>query len=402
MKKIIISLIILISLSAQGSAFSKKNDLGIRKFSNNTYTSAKGYGGSASFSNGASNYLNSATWTYNKYTLLEFFMASANSQITTSNSESTLSDFSINTIGWISQIMDTTLTIGIVINPFLENKGQFFEVQESSLDTNIGNFSNYINYEGGINEAKFAIAYEFSPKLRLSIDALYYFGSLNQQQKFSTDGSESWIETVDELKTTYYGLTTGLNAHYMINYSNYISASIHLPKKLDSKTVLVRTVQDTFDEFRLEDNKDIEIPLKFSFGYFGELTDNWMLSSDYLYEAWNGKYVALNKINVGIEKQASQKVFDSFWERSIFFLGTYYYNEAFKFNNDGNKAENVNNLGFTIGYSAPFNQNQNRFTLSFNYGKRGSLDKNGLSENIFRVNVGLSLQELWYQPEIED
>ena len=52
--------------------------------------------------------------------------------------------------------------------------------------------------------------------------------------------------------------------------------------------------------------------------------------------------------------------------------------------------------------SIPFNYGANNLSMSFSYGKRGSDALNGVSENVMKFNIGLSVGELWYRRLSED
>ena len=94
---------------------------------------------------------------------------------------------------------------------------------------------------------------------------------------------------------------------------------------------------------------------------------------------------------------ASKQTFESVLKRSRYSFGLYYYTENFLINKN-----KVKNFGISAGMSIPFNYGANNLSMSFSYGKRGSDALNGVSENVMKFNIGLSVGELWYRRLSED
>lgn len=404
--KLLISLLLLsMTLFSQtSSAFSKKNSLGLKQNNNSIFLSAKGNAGLSSYNALMINPSNSATWVHNPYTLLDFSVRSSSTNVDANSQKVTFSNTSLGGINWVSQVMDSTLSIGMTLSPYLSRNGSFLDQQESvGLDTFNLNLTFFNEYEGSISEFKFGTAYKFSSKLSLSADLLYYFGSLNREAKIAENGSSILVQSNEKIENAYYGFTFGLNALYQItddlNIALQFSPSTRLNR--DSEGIIVTT--SNVDSYDITDGNEIEIPSKFAIGLGKTIKNFGKLYADYHVEDWALNNTKSSAFHIGYESFASKKPFDPLLKKTMFFMGAYYYNEAFNYNYLENaQAESVQNMGFSAGTSIPFNANRNFFSFALSYTKRGDSSKNGVSESIFAFNIGISLGEWWYLPEIDD
>lgn len=57
----------------------------------------------------------------------------------------------------------------------------------------------------------------------------------------------------------------------------------------------------------------------------------------------------------------------------------------------------INNFGITFGLGLPLGRNLSNLNLGFELGRRGTTKANLVEESYFKLNVGLSLNDRWFQ-----
>ena len=57
----------------------------------------------------------------------------------------------------------------------------------------------------------------------------------------------------------------------------------------------------------------------------------------------------------------------------------------------------INNFGITFGLGLPLGADFSNLNVGFELGRRGTTDANLIEESYFKVNIGLSLNDRWFQ-----
>jgi hypothetical protein len=397
MKQIVILFVFISSAFAGGSGFSIKSPFGNKRFTGAIYSFAKGYAGIASYDPRFINPMNSATWVENRMTSIDFSVEGDFNAVTSSGQTTGMNNVALSSINWVSHVIDSTMSIGFSFSPYLERNGQYTEHRNFQIDTSETNIQFFKDYSGVISEMKFGIAYRVQPKLAISLDALYYFGSLNVEYKFQESGTSVFNRSAEKVERTYYGLTFGVNALYTYDEKTTFALQFSPSVKLTSEAEGVTSIAGRIDNYKLASDTPLEIPTKFNFGVSRKMSNRVSMQFDLRYENWNFVDQTTLGYHLGLETSGSADPQASFFERCKYFVGSYFYNEAYKVN-----GNDVNNIGLTSGISVPFNNGMNFFMLGLSYSKRGNESDNGIEDSVFKLNLGLSLHEFWYEPESEE
>ncbi|MCB0278777.1 MAG: hypothetical protein KDD94_04700 [Calditrichaeota bacterium] len=370
-----------------------------RRFGGSTYQQALGYGGLASYRNGIINIKNPASWVEQRLTIFEFNLASYSRSLSSNSANTSYQSTNFEGLNWVSSVKDSTLSIGFTLSPFQDqhvsilNKLTDYPLDaEHTLDAN-----QYINLGGSINQFSFGAAYRANDQWFLGLSVDYYSGSLSSEVKLEQVNS-SFINYNVKVSTTAYGLNFGLSTLYRVNDQLSVAAFFS-PKntvKTSVKEVVTIRNQENIETKSVSD--PFHLPQRLSLGLNWKFEDSGNIYLDYDNEDWDQSAKSLNKFSLSYQSTASSNVFDSFIERTNFMLGAYYYNDVFGTLN----GEDINVFGFTAGAAIPFSFNRNHLFISAGYAKRGSISKNNFDESIFTINIGFSVGDFWYQPEIED
>ncbi len=270
-----------------------------------------------------------------------------------------------------------------------------------------------INYEinhigtGGLSQGLPGLSY--SPLRGLSIGASvgYLFGS--------TDKSE--VMTVQSLSTlaasggtiTANVTASGALGTFGLYYDNFgAAAEVLRPLSLGlvfSTRASLNTEESTSYLYVAERdtssliNGKFVIPEAYGVGLAYQVSDRYAVAADYFTQPWgNAEFddvVSADlrnsyRISVGAERAGSKDNTARWLDRIICRLG-------FTYNATYVQVDNhpVNAWGITAGLGLPFS-GESRMNIGFEYGRRGTTENGLIRDNIFRVNLSLTISELWF------
>ena len=236
------------------------------------------------------------------------------------------------------------------------------------------------------------------------------FGSVNKKETIETSVQSLYV-TQNENYTRML-LNTG------IQYSKKISSKLNLLtsftfspetkfKNTNDRVIATVTYSNSGSEasFDVSDVVTTKInminPSKFSFGAGIGKSKTWLIGTEITFTE-NQKLV--NRFPL---------TSNAFYENSTrFALGGYYipkydsfssyfnrvtYRAGFRYENSGLvlRNESINDYGMTFGLGLPVGLS--KINLGFEYGKKGTTAQNLIQENYFNINVGFSLNDLWFR-----
>jgi long-subunit fatty acid transport protein len=260
--------------------------------------------------------------------------------------------------------------------------------------------------EGGISKAYIGTSYKLPADFSIGAAFDYYFGEINYKSTTKYGNSDyTNAEFKKGIKPAGVGGTFGiispdLNSFFKLDKLSDIklgvSTSIFGNLKTDSLYTSVSSIsEDTITKSRV----DVTVPARINIGLAFKINTKYLVALDYSTQAWsnykfNGNTSSelrnFNKFSAGFEyRQGREKGF-SFWKNVILRGGFSYEQTQYKINDAG-----INALLFSLGASFPLSY-ENTIDIGFTYGMRKSSDENLYKENFLRLNVGLSLGDIWF------
>ena len=75
------------------------------------------------------------------------------------------------------------------------------------------------------------------------------------------------------------------------------------------------------------------------------------------------------------------------------------YRAGFRMDKTGMIINNkdINNFGITFGFGLPMRGSFSNLNLGFEFGRQGTKHKELIEETYFKVNLGLSLNDIWFR-----
>lgn len=313
---------------------------------------------------------------------------------------------------------------------------------ENLQKTPIDSIESLYEGSGGLNQVFMGLGKRWN-NFSIGINAGYDFGKKDISTKtiFHND-TVLYYKSDQNVNTAFWGLffnpgisyniklneVAGKNNSYKDVYFLKLGAAATLRRSLNANTsTTVRTFNydqnggtGTIDTvyFNKDQKGKIDLPLTWNAGFMfskkyavGELATatKWAFGADYTVGKWNeyrfyGKPDQVNDswmVHAGTEFVPSL-LSSNFWSRSTYRVGAYAGKDYI--NADGNE---YNIKAITLGFG--FNvrrwtsyDNQSTFiNTAFEFGKRGS-NVNNITENFFKLSVGLSLADLWFTKQKYD
>ncbi|HET8736778.1 MAG TPA: hypothetical protein VFM69_09265 [Pricia sp.] len=269
---------------------------------------------------------------------------------------------------------------------------------------------------GGLNQVYFSVGYEFLKNLSVGITANYNFGRIERLWQQSTENVQFGA------KDLRVSRINGFDLNYALNYTPAIDEKHTFVTSLRINTQANLSARNTrqIGSFSLTTGEDIEIinvnlaarglkeagvkiPTTTTLGIgYGE-NMKWFLGVEYSFqELGDLSYNFLQFDNVMYEN-ASTLAFGGFYtpNRSSFqsYFNRITYRAGLRLEKTGmiiNETE-INNFGITFGLGLPLGNSLSNLNLGFELGRRGTTSADLIEESYFKVNVGLSLNDQWFQ-----
>ena len=279
-----------------------------------------------------------------------------------------------------------------------------------------GEVSNFFEGEGGLNRLYASIGFEPIKNLSFGITANFNFGTLEYQRIQSVEGVQFGTLDNRESKINGYDFKYALNYNPTIKdkYTLYTSVLVNTQGNLTSENTQtlgsfslvtgnnVEVVDVDLDASNLR-NTELKIPTRTTFGLgFGE-NKKWFLGAEYSFQQmgdFENTFLGLDNIDYG---DANTYALGGYWIPDYRSLTGYFnritYRAGLRYDVTGMTINNkeINNFGITFGLGLPLGADFSNLNVGFELGRRGTTDANLIEESYFKVNIGLSLNDRWFQ-----
>jgi len=285
--------------------------------------------------------------------------------------------------------------------------------------------TNRYNGQGGVNRAFLGFGYKITDKLSFGVDMNYNFGNIqNSAIEFVYDDEGNLIQyqSRETNRSDLSGLNFNLGLTYktMINEKLELQAGVTYSPTSDLSSINERSfatiVINAFSgqEFVINEfDGDLEaaglaetnltLPSRISFGAGIGDPVKWFLGAEYtrqntsqfanpIVSIENSTFENASNISVGGFFIPDYNSFGSYWKRVTYRAGFYAENTGIVIND-----ESVNEFGISFGVGLPVGNVFSNANLGFEFGRRGTTNRNLIQENFLSLKVSLSLNDRWFQ-----
>ncbi|MGB5821411.1 MAG: hypothetical protein WBG90_18140 [Saonia sp.] len=291
-----------------------------------------------------------------------------------------------------------------------------YNVLTETVDQNQDSVRSVFAGEGGLNRVYLSIGYELSKNLRLGATTNLNFGTLENRIIQTVDNVQ--FGTSDRRESRVNGLDFNFAANYTPTvkdkYTLYTSVTVNTQANLTSKNTQqigsflvdtgldVEVIDVNLDAQNLR-NTELKIPTTTTFGLgFGE-DKKWFLGGEYSFQglsSFTNDFISID--NLTYEDASSfafggyfipdYSTFSGYFKRITYRAGVRYEQTGMMIND-----KEINNFGITFGLGLPLGGSFSNINLGFELGRRGTTAADLIEESYFNVNIGLSLNDRWFQ-----
>lgn len=272
---------------------------------------------------------------------------------------------------------------------------------------------------GGLHQIYFGVGWRPIKYVSIGINASYLWGEY--ERSIVNDYSDSWVNSLSKYYTaeiTSYKLDFGLQLILPLNRSNRVTlgATYSPGHKLgaDPECLVISTNSSTSvsDTTSYSISNGLEIPDMMAFGFMWEHKNRLRIGVDYSLQKWGKtstpEYVVVNEVpyyrlnddfyedrhkwTVGGE-YCKNEYSRKFIDRVRFRAGASYATSYYKING----ADGPDEISVSAGFGVPIvNNYNNRSILNVSVQWARQSAKNMITENTFRINVGITFNERWF------
>ncbi len=302
---------------------------------------------------------------------------------------------------------------GLGLKPF---SSVGYEVFQESTNTNGSTVRNEYAGTGGLNQVFLSLGYEVTNNLHLGATMNFNFGTLENSRVQSVESVQFGTSQIRESKVNGYDFVYGftyapkIKDKYTLFTSLVVNTQVNLlsenREEIGSFSQATGTEIETLTvdlEAQGLKNTELKIPTITTLGLGFGKDKKWFLGAEYSFqqlstfenaflEIQNQEYTDASAMAVGGYFVPDFASFDNYLKRITYRAGLRYDMTGIVVN-----EKEIDNLGITFGLGLPLGGSFSNVNVGFEWGKRGTTAADLIEEKYFKVNIGLSLNDRWFQ-----
>lgn len=276
--------------------------------------------------------------------------------------------------------------------------------------------TNIFSGEGDLTKVYYSIGYQIIKDVSLGVTINYNYGTLSNERLQQIEDVQ--FGTFDRRSSEI----NGFDFNYALLYTPQIKEdhTLHASVRVNTQGNLVSKNERNIGSFSIATGGNIEnidvnldannlrntefkIPTTTTLGVGYGKDYKWFLGAEYSFQGLSSfENPFLGTDNV-VYNDASSIAFGGFLTPDARSLDNYFkrvtYRAGVRLDRTGMVVNDVdiNNFGITFGLGLPLGRSFSNLNVGFELGRRGTTRANLIEESYFKVNVGLSLNDRWFQ-----
>lgn len=249
---------------------------------------------------------------------------------------------------------------------------------------------------GGLNAMSIAVSWSPIKNLSIGLKGMAAFGKITERWRVRFDDGAAFTSTYDKLSTHYEGIgfTTGVLYR---PFSWWILGAVYRSNlELDSETDILHIYTNPAEAVG-----SYTYPGYLGVGTTFIIRNKYIVGFDYRRTDWTKTAVndiyspqtsTANAFAFGFEKAPDANPFAKYLKRIPIRLGV-----NFKpYSSLDQNGNTINESWLTFGLGLPLFRNASHIDIALGIGKRGSVEKNGIEDNLLRLTLSLTGGERWF------
>ncbi|WP_452229753.1 MULTISPECIES: hypothetical protein [unclassified Lacinutrix] len=288
------------------------------------------------------------------------------------------------------------------------------------------NITNKFSGDGGVNRTYLSAGYQITKDLSVGVDAQYNFGNIEGStiEYVYSGGELVQYQTREDNRSDLSGLSYNLGLTYKTKLTNNLeltsgvtfSPKSDLKSKNERSINTVTIISSTEQEFvinTLEANLEeqglkettLTLPAKFSFGVGIGQPRKWFVGVESVFQetskfsnelyanpSTETTYENSNTFSLGGFYIPDYNAYKSYIKRIVYRAGVRAEKTGLVIN-----GESIDEFGISFGVGLPVGNLFSNANLGFEFGKRGTTNKNLIQENFINFQLSLSLNDRWFE-----
>jgi hypothetical protein len=293
-----------------------------------------------------------------------------------------------------------------------------YDVKGSDQIDSIGTVEHRYTGDGGLNRFYLGAGIKIIKNLHVGVNASYVFGKgTYNRETFMLDQANAFkVRATNQVDVGSFYFDYGIQ--YMLRISDkekdqlgnkrpkflkfgFIYANKqNLSSELNSKAITFTNGSDDFEFIKdtvFLDNGhqgDVVIPAKFGGGLSYYSGNKWMIGFDMKYQDWS-KYEAFGKSD-SLVSSLTYNIGGAYRIKGFSFRAGFRYFDSYL----QLKNHKIDDYGISFGVGFPLRQNSMTISyvdLGFEFGRRGTTSDGLIEQNYFKVNLGITIRNTWFQ-----
>ena len=200
-----------------------------------------------------------------------------------------------------------------------------------------------------------------------------------------------------------YNKKIGKNMHLGIGAVFTNSVNLNATDQILAETYSLGSSGIVYIKDTIENKPDVKgkivLPMSYGLGMMLMKDEQWMIAADYKYQNWSEysyfgvKYSLKNSYQaaLGFQFTPNSASVTNYAQRINYRFGMRYGKTYLQL-----RDNQLSEYAFSAGIGLPLNKTRSTVNLGVEFGRRGTTDKNLIQENFFKINLGVSVSELWF------
>ncbi|MCZ6702991.1 MAG: hypothetical protein O6940_08125 [Ignavibacteria bacterium] len=394
-------------LFSQSSSTYTRNGIGDLSYTYSARSLGIAQTGSAMLNDSYVELINPASWSKLSLTRIEFSLVLNGIELSDNSNNAYYSDSDFKGFTFAFPI-STKYGIGFAsgLLPYSRVSYQVVETTNTT-DPVLSNYTTNFTGEGGLSRLFIGASYRLPFDWILGATIEYYFGRQTYLSEVEFTNSSFRPSTFEvDYRSTGFGTTIGIISQNFASLFNSetisnlrLGVSVNLISELNTDTSLTinpKIVADTIVSGRTT----MHIPIRIAGGVSMELYEKYNFNLDYIYQPWSeytlGGVISPNlrdvhRFALGFEYAKKLEPGSTNWEQIKWRLGLSYELTQYIIN-----KTDITQFTASAGVSFPLGAG-NSFDLGLEFALRGTIESNLTKEKFYRINIGISFGELWFQ-----
>ncbi|HOY30719.1 MAG TPA: hypothetical protein PKW80_02460 [Bacteroidales bacterium] len=293
----------------------------------------------------------------------------------------------------------------------VSKSGYLVKVEDTIEDA--GRVTERFTGSGGLSHAYLGASFKPFKNFSFGINIGYLFGTIYKVRavEFPDDAFSFNVRAKNDVEVGGIFLNYGLQYQIFLkkNYTLTLGSKFNLPMNLNAKHTLlderysgsetdIISIKDTLIDITDKKGK-IFMPLTIGGGFTLTKNNIWMVGADFDWQNWK-KFKSFGVsdsignsfiVSAGGEYTPQYNALTSYWKRMNYRAGFHFSQSYYEI-----RDTKINDFSVSIGLGFPIKKTRTTVNVAFEAGTKGTISKNLLQENYFRLIVGIAFREFWF------